>query len=324
MAPFSVIVDQAGDKAVVIQDFSFSVSSHCMSATSPVFQELFSTHKKTVKLQGEDPGVFRLIFQSAHAHFIPTCDVTTDALVGLADAIRRYKIYTSSSIHTLVRNHFDARTRQPGYLSTSDLISLLQVAKVLGSTDFIELLENMFHFRSLSFMTLPIEQLEPGCSDCAPLLGSYSLHEFDKLLLNLKAELISRGQACRASVAKILSPHETYDVTKWILEQSPSLYDIDLRLRGMQCSKAQIQDARNAIATATMEASRHFHNTIMEDGKEASLRPSPIAKRLQIQSELNRHCRHLVAQSSKISTTTLGPWTKSTITVFNSTMTISP
>lgn len=90
-----------------------------------------------------------------------------------------------------------------------------------------------------------------------------------------------RGAACRAEVAStLLSPpgsdetlhlQEKSDVAVWILKDSPSLQEIEARLRTMRSAvdlqREQLLDASGAIKEATAEIHRYARTT-MEDTRE--------------------------------------------------------
>ncbi|KAH8621559.1 hypothetical protein IG631_23774 [Alternaria alternata] len=90
-----------------------------------------------------------------------------------------------------------------------------------------------------------------------------------------------RGAACRAEVAStLLSPpgsdetlylQEKSDVAVWILKDSPSLEEIEARLRSMRSAvdlqREQLLDASGAIKEATADI-HHYVRTTMEDTRE--------------------------------------------------------
>jgi hypothetical protein len=85
-----------------------------------------------------------------------------------------------------------------------------------------------------------------------------------------------RGAACRAEVAStLLSPpgsdealhlQEKSDVAVWILKDSPSLQEINARLRSMRSAvdlqRELLLDASGVIKEATADIHRYVHNTI--------------------------------------------------------------
>lgn len=90
-----------------------------------------------------------------------------------------------------------------------------------------------------------------------------------------------RGAACRAEVAStLLSPlgsdktlylQEKSDVAVWILKDSPSLQEIEPRLRSIKSAvdfqREQLLDASGAIKEATADIHRYVRTTI-EDTRE--------------------------------------------------------
>tara|TARA_R110002003_G_scaffold572_2_gene20519 strand:- start:9163 stop:9885 length:723 start_codon:yes stop_codon:yes gene_type:complete len=174
-----VVIEATGDMELTIQNHQFIVSSSAMSATSPRLQELIDDYMgplpKAVELPNEDPAAFHMICLSAHGSFIPQAHISMETLVRMADAIRRYKIPSTSGVYNVVVFCFVAHTFRPGSVSTKDLLKLLQVAKSLGSVKLRQLLGNVFVHRPLDLTELPIEFVEMRReTDCAILLGTFT------------------------------------------------------------------------------------------------------------------------------------------------------
>lgn len=165
-----------GDVEILIRDSRFLVSSLIMSQTSPEFHKLFSTQhgplRESIELPDEDPVAFHLICQSAHGAFIPQAHISLQTLVNMADAIRRYKIPATSRVHNTVAFSFIVQTLRLETLSTTRLLMLLRVAKVLGSTKCEQLLQDVFLLCPLQLEALNTEQNNSGGDiDCVLLLG---------------------------------------------------------------------------------------------------------------------------------------------------------
>jgi hypothetical protein len=168
---------EKGDVEIKIQQTQFLISSSVMLETSPEFKKLFTTPngtlRKSIELPDEDPEAFRLMCQSAHGSFIPQSHISLQTLVKMADAIRRYKIPTTSRVHHTVAYSFITQTLRPETISTTKLLMLLHVAKVLGPTKYHQLLQDVFFVRPLQLGPLPTEQFAGGQdTDCVVLLGT--------------------------------------------------------------------------------------------------------------------------------------------------------
>ncbi|CAN9210718.1 unnamed protein product [Alternaria alternata] len=261
---------QNGDVEVRIQHARFLVSASVMSQMSPEFHRLFTTKhgllRESIELPDEDPVAFHLVCQSAHGSFIPQAHISLETLVNMAEAIRRYKIPATSRVHNTVAFSFIVQTLRPETLSTVKLVMLFRVAKVLGSAKYEQLIRDVFLLHPLQLEALPSEQAAGGWNaECVLLL----------------ANLMLRGAACRAEVAStLLSPpgsDETLhlqgksDVAVWILKDSPSLQEIETRLRSMRSAvdlqREQLLDASGAIKEATADIHRYVRTT-MEDTRE--------------------------------------------------------
>jgi hypothetical protein len=158
----SMFPSENGDVEIRIQHARFLVSSSVMSQTSPEFPKLFTQHGSLcgrIELPDEDPVAFRLICLSAHGSFIPQSHISLQTLVNMADAIRRYKIPATSRVHNTVEYSFTVQTLRPKTLSTHQILKLLRVAKVLGSTRYEQLLQDVFFLRPLEWEDLPIERI---------------------------------------------------------------------------------------------------------------------------------------------------------------------
>ncbi|CAN9245446.1 unnamed protein product [Alternaria alternata] len=261
---------QNGDVEVRIQHARFLVSASVMSQLSPEFHKLFTTRhgllRESIELPDEDPVAFHLVCQSAHGSFIPQAHISLETLVNMAEAIRRYKIPATSRVHNTVAFSFIVQTLRPETLSTVKLVTLFRVAKVLGSAKYEQLIRDVFLLHPLQLEALPTEQTAGGRdAECVLLL----------------ANLMLRGAACRAEVAStLLSPpgsdetlhlQEKSDVAVWILKDSPSLQEIETRLRSMRSAvdlqREQLLGASGAIKEATADIHRYVRTT-MEDTRE--------------------------------------------------------
>ncbi|CAN9385425.1 unnamed protein product [Alternaria alternata] len=184
----------------------------------------------------------------------------------MAEAIRRYKIPATSRVHNTVAFSFIVQTLRPETLSTVKLVMLFRVAKVLGSAKYEQLIRDVFLLHPLQLEALPTEQTAGGRdAECVLLL----------------ANLMLRGAACRAEVAStLLSPpgsdetlhlQEKSDIAVWILKDSPSLQEIETRLRSMRSAvdlqRELLLDASGAIKEATADIHRYVRTT-MEDTRE--------------------------------------------------------
>ncbi|CAN9211509.1 unnamed protein product [Alternaria alternata] len=261
---------QNGDVEVRIQHARFLVSALVMSQLSPEFHRLFTTKhgllRESIELPDEDPVAFHLVCQSAHGSFIPQAHISLETLVNMAEAIRRYKIPATSRVHNTVAFSLIVQTLRPETLSTVKLVMLFRVAKVLGSAKYEQLIRDVFLLHPLQLEALPTEQTVGGWdAECVLLL----------------ANLMLRGAACRAEVAStLLSPpgsdetlhlQEKTHVAVWILRDSPSLQEIEARLRGMRSAvdlqRELLLDASGAIKEATADIHRYVRTT-MEDTRE--------------------------------------------------------
>ena len=175
-------VDEGGDVKVAVGDCKFLVSSSKMSALSSKFCELFSPPGEIAPkeiLLLEDPEAFHVICQSAHGVFIPQTTITTNNLVKLAAAVRRYDIPRSSPLYAVVNFCFVIQSFQSGRVSTTKLLKLLQVAKSLDPRKLKQLLLDIFHHRGLCFEALTHANED---KDCALLLGRFPSNIWSLLL----------------------------------------------------------------------------------------------------------------------------------------------
>jgi hypothetical protein len=266
-----VFADPDGDVDLVIQGYVFVVSSSKMSATSPEFRKVFTSHdsllRKTVELPNENAIAFHLVCQLAHVAFIPEAHISLETLVKLADIIRRYEIPSTSSIHEAAMFCFNERTRLLDTISTPDLVVFLQVAKDLGSSVYTQLLEDAFLLHSFYLEALPTE----------------SKLRYLKL----------KSAACRIEVAKVLS-HPTaesldqnYLLVRWILLSGSSLRTIRCQLDqeiahllGHQLQ--QLLDARSAIDQAIEDVGSYIRCVTQQEVPE--LCSYPVVKRLEVQT----------------------------------------
>lgn len=162
------------DDEVLIGHDKIYVSSSTMSQISPEFHKLFTTQhgllRKWVDLPNKDPVAFSMICESAHSSFIPHDRISLQTLANITNAIQRYKILATSSVHHTAEFSFAVHAFRLGTLSTTELLKLLGVAKALGSIKYKKLLEDMFLQYPLQFEALFMEQLAGGCDkDCAVL-----------------------------------------------------------------------------------------------------------------------------------------------------------
>jgi hypothetical protein len=160
---------------VLIKDSRIPVSSSIMSQISPGFHKLFTTQhgsfRKSIELPNEDPVAFDMICESAHGSFIPQDRISLRTLANMARAIQRYKIPATSRVYHTVEFGFAVHVFRLGTLSTIELLTLLGVAKTLGSTKYKKLLEDVFLQYPLRFEALPIEQIAGGCDTDWAILG---------------------------------------------------------------------------------------------------------------------------------------------------------
>jgi hypothetical protein len=163
------------DDEILIKHSRIPVSSSIMSQLSPEFHKLFTTQQgsllKRIELPNEDPVVFGMICESAHGSFIPQDHISLQTLATMADAIQRYKIPATSRVHHTAEFSFAVQAFKLGTLSPIQLLKLLGVAKVLGSTKYKKLLEDVFLQHPLQFEALPIEPVAGGCDKNWAVLG---------------------------------------------------------------------------------------------------------------------------------------------------------
>ncbi|EUC27555.1 BTB/POZ domain containing protein [Pyrenophora tritici-repentis] len=281
---------EKGDVEVQIQQTRFRVSSSVMLETSPEFKKLFTTQNGTlrnsIELPDEDPEAFHLMCQSAHGSFIPQSHISLQTLVKMADAIQRYKIPTTSRVHHTVAYSFITQTLRPETISTTKLLMLLRVAKVLGPNKYHQLLQDVFFVRPLQLGPLPTEQFAGSQdTDCVVLL----------------ANLMLRGAACRSEVAsRLLSPpgcsealylREKNELAVWVLDQDPSLQEINTRLRSLRSAidiqREQLLDASGAIEEATVDIS-HYVRTTMANALEVGDNLEEQVLKLDTRHEVKR------------------------------------
>ncbi|KAG9186448.1 hypothetical protein G6011_09556 [Alternaria panax] len=194
----------------------------------------------------------------------------------MADAIRRYRIPATSRVHNTVAYSFIVQTLRPEKLSTDQILKLLRVAKVLGPTQYEQLLQDVFFLRPLQLEVLPIE---PIASD----------HDTDCVIL--LANLMLRGAACRAEIASTLLSssrtdetlhlHERNDLATWILEGSPSLQEINARFesirRAVDLQREQLLDVNAAIQEATADIGCYVRTTFVDDQEREEGRTEEVA-----------------------------------------------
>jgi hypothetical protein len=166
------------DDKVLIGHSRIPVSSLTMSQISPEFYKLFTTQhgslRKWIVLPNEDPVAFGMICESAHGSFIPQYHISLQTLANMANAIQRYKIPVTSPVHNTAEFSLAFHALRLCTLSTIELLTLLSVAKALGSIKYKQLLEDVFLQYPLQFEALPMEQLVGGNdTDCA-ILSMYS------------------------------------------------------------------------------------------------------------------------------------------------------
>jgi hypothetical protein len=128
--------------------------------------------RKSIELPNEDPEAFRLMCQSAHSSFIPQSHISLQTLIKIANAIQQYKIPTTSRVHHTVAYSFITQTLRPETISTTKLLMLLHVAKVLGPTKYHQLLQDVFFVRPLQLGPLPTKQFASQDTDYVVLLGT--------------------------------------------------------------------------------------------------------------------------------------------------------
>ena len=112
-----------------------------------------------------------MICESAHGSFIPQDHISLQTLADMADAIQRYKIPATSRVHHTAEFSFAVQAFKLGTLPPIELLKLLSVAKVLGSTKYKKLLEDVFLQHTLQFELLPIELIAGGCDTNWAILG---------------------------------------------------------------------------------------------------------------------------------------------------------
>jgi hypothetical protein len=185
------------DVEVLIRHYRIPVSSSIMSQTSPEFHKLFTTQhgslRKWIELPNEDPVAFGIICESAHGSFIPHDDVSLQTLVNMTDAIQRYKIPATSSVHHTAEFSFAIHAFRLGTLSTIELFQLLGVAKALGPTKYQKLLVDVFLQYPLQFEALPMEQITGGCKTDFAMLGMYSVSTSIRRLTNSHSKCEATG-----------------------------------------------------------------------------------------------------------------------------------
>ncbi|KAF2818092.1 hypothetical protein CC86DRAFT_473015 [Ophiobolus disseminans] len=264
-----VVVDENGDVEVVIHDNRFLVLSSKMAAISPKFRDLFNVRhnslaKSVVELPDENPEAFLLICQLAHGFFIRSDSISMETLLHMAKAIERYSIPATSKVHHMVMFCFVVRTLRPGSLETIKLLRILQVAKILGSALFKQLLEDVFILRPLPYETLPIGH------DATSQSADHVI---------LLANLMLKGAECRAEVASaLIAPtadismpyqEENPKLATWVLKQNPGLQEIDSRLQDAQNrlnrQSEQLHIAHRAIDQAKDNANAYLRHAIRVD-----------------------------------------------------------
>jgi hypothetical protein len=163
------------DDNVLIKGSRIPVSSSIMAQISPEFHKLFTTQqgllRKRIELPNEDPVAFGMICESAHGSFIPQDHISLQTLANMADAIQRYKIPATSRVHHTAEFSFAVHAFRLGTLPLIELLKLLGIAKVLGSTKYKKLLENVFLQHPLQFESLPIELIAGGCDTNWAIMG---------------------------------------------------------------------------------------------------------------------------------------------------------
>lgn len=185
------------DVEVLIGHYRIPVSSSIMSQTSPEFHKLFTTQhgslRSWIELPNEDPVAFGIICDSAHGSFIPQDDVSLQTLANMTDAIQRYKIPATSSVHHTAEFSFALHAFRLGTLSPIELLQLLGVAKALGSTKYQKLLVDVFLQYPLQFETLPMEHITGGCKTDIAILGMYSESTSIRRLTNSRSKCKATG-----------------------------------------------------------------------------------------------------------------------------------
>jgi hypothetical protein len=268
-----VFVDPNGDVELVIRDKTLVVSSRRMSAISPEFQKLFNPKDgpplKTLVLPNEDSKAFCLICQLAHGIFISKNNTSLEMLVEITSIIRRYDIPITSTIYQTANYFFHVRTTGTllRTLSPSEVTTLLQVARNLGSAIYRELLKDVFFLCSLEVVATGLD------------LGH----------LNLK------GVACRIQIVCILwESLENYTLVSWIFTVPSSLYEIQLRLqwaieRSSGHGIEHLRKARHEIDKATANFDLYLQNAAeMEIVNKISrvvpdVRSNSMVRRLEVQ-----------------------------------------
>ncbi|EOA87838.1 uncharacterized protein SETTUDRAFT_109185 [Exserohilum turcica Et28A] len=247
-----------------LKKHQFLVSSSIMSQTSPEFEKLFTQHaspRERIKLPDEDPVAFHLICQSAHGSFIPNAHISLETLVKMANALQRYKIPATSRVHHTVAFGFLVRTIRPETLSMVQLLMLLHIARILGSEKYEQFLQEVSLHCPLRLEALSDEPIaDIPDTNCIVVL----------------ANLMLRVAACRAEVACTLlsaagsdgafHAHQKSDLAVWVLEDSPSLKEIDARIqdlkRAVDLQRDQLHDASGTIKEATADINRYVRATI--------------------------------------------------------------
>jgi hypothetical protein len=299
MNPNPVSVDPNGDVDLLIGIWIFRVSSSQMSAISPEFRKVFGTENssllRTIELPYEDPFAFFEICKSAHGIFTPRTHISLDILVKMANAIRRYRIPVTSSIYHAVESCFQEWIPKLETIPTRNLTTFLQVAKDLGSSVSIQLLELIFILDSFHIETLPIES------------------ELNYLTI--------KGAACRARIVKTLFSPTTkalyqkrnYRLVTWILADGPSLRNIDSQLKQeiQDFYSDELPEARRAIEESLAEVCSYFRRTA--DAKSmrkeenlqqevAGLRHHLTVKRLEVQIAHDEQDTRALSPASSTST----------------------
>jgi hypothetical protein len=185
------------DDEVLIKDVRIPVSSFIMAQASPVFHQLFTTQhgslRRCIDLPNEDPVAFSMICDSAHGSFIPHDRISLQTLANITNAIQRYKIPATSSVHHTAEFSFDVHALRLGTLSTPELLTLLGVAKALGPDKYEKLLEDIFLQYPLQFEALFMEQIVGGCDEDCAVLGKCSASTSLRRLANSHSNCKATG-----------------------------------------------------------------------------------------------------------------------------------
>ncbi|OAL56157.1 hypothetical protein IQ07DRAFT_660628 [Pyrenochaeta sp. DS3sAY3a] len=259
-----IVVDEKGDVELRVQGFNYLVSSSKMATLSPKFHEIFHLRRdfsiRCIDLPHEDPTAIRIICQSAHGTFIPQTHISSEALVAMTDIIRRYAIPRTSKVHTVVEFCFHVQAMKPEALSTTTLLRLLQVGRVLDIRKCRQLLEDVFFRRPLQYDALPLELCcNLQSTNCSVLL----------------ANILLKGASCRANVASLLlkapkgvNYDRNRDMADWILRESASLQEIGSRLRSIQHTEerrtGELLEACGIITHATVEVCCYLRDSVNE------------------------------------------------------------